>query len=108
MTLYLAVSLSETHRYKTPTNTTEPAEEPDWRHDPQFITLPGMEDNVLEVIGACFCVLVNDLALMSIGWASLNHTVHTPLSLHKPRCWSSTRCRGRTSPSARSGSRSRA
>ena len=37
------------YRYKTPTNTTEPADEPDWRHDPQFITLPSIEDNVLEV-----------------------------------------------------------
>ena len=44
-------ALDEGQWYKTPTNTTEPADEPDWRHDPQFITLPSMEDNVLEVGG---------------------------------------------------------
>lgn len=43
-------ALDEGQWYKTPTNTLQPDDAPDWTHDPQRFTLPTFEDNVLEVL----------------------------------------------------------
>lgn len=43
-------ALDEGQWYKTPTNTLQPEDSPDWTHDPQRFTLPTLEDNVLEVL----------------------------------------------------------
>lgn len=54
-----------------------PVDEPDWRDDPQFITLPTLEDNVLEVL------VINKMSVRKtcLIWFSLLHGQDSPLEI---------------------------
>ena len=43
-------SLDEGQWYKSRLHTSQPQDAPDWRNDPQFLRVPTLDDNVLEVL----------------------------------------------------------